>query len=491
MLSDQELILLEKLLLEREIEKAQDEFWAFCKLREPDFYKDSRPHLKQICDTLEAFYYGKLKNEVEEVYSKLMIRVPPQHGKSRTLVNFTQWVLGKNNEERIITASRSDSQAADFSRYTRDGINEVKNIESQIIFSDIFPKTKVKKGDGGVQKWSLEGQHFNYLGVGVSGGVTGKGATLRIMDDVVKDAETALSDNAMNKLWVWLSGTFSSRNSADGGEVKEIFCATLWGENDPQAILEKTELGEWYILSMPIYNYNTDKMLCEDFMSKKEFMKIKHRMERDKSTKMIFHANYLCVAMSDDETKVFPESSLKRYKEFPASEKDDKGNEIQNWFTISSCDLADTGNDHFSMPIARVYQNSRVYVFDAIHDNSLDLTKYYPETLDKIRTHKISEFYIETNSFGMWFKNHLLEENIIGLNVYGKNSTASKMSRILANAGLVKHYFYFPENPNPVLQKFIDQVCKLMKTSTKEDDAPDSLCAMAAYLDKFFNIFTD
>ncbi len=479
MISDKELLQLEHLLQLKKIDESREHFWDFCQLLEPSFYKDDRIHLKKLCDTLEKFYYNELLNDSGLPYHKLMIRMPPQFGKSRTLVNFTKWVLGKNNEERIITASYSDGQASDFSRYARDGISETKNLESQIVYSDIFTETKIKQGNASYQKWALDGQHFNYLGVGVGGGVTGKGATIRIMDDLIKDAETALSESALSKIWVWLSGTFSSRNAAVDGDVKEIFCATIWGEQDPQVILETTEPGEWYILAMPIYDAETDTMLCESMMSKKQYLKLKHRMEVDNRTKMIFQANYHCVALSDNETKIFPVSSLKRYKEFP---------ENMEYFTAGAVDLADTGIDHFALPIGRVY-GDRVYIFDAIFDNTLDLTKYYPETLNKIKIHKISDLCVETNSFGMWFKNHLLDEEIPGLTVFGQPAKTNKMGRIIANAGIVKYFFYFPENPNPTLQKFMNQLCKLMKTSTKEDDAADALSALAAYLEKFYNIF--
>jgi len=178
---------------------------------------------------------------------------------------------------------------------------------------------------------------------------------------------------------------------------------------------------------------------------------------------------------------VFPNSSLKTYDKFP---------EGMEYFIASSVDLADTGTDHFALPIGRVY-NGRVYIFDAIFDNTLDLTRYYPETINKIKTHKISNIYIETNSFGMWFKNNLLNEQIPGLTVFGAPSKGFKMGRIISYSGLIKKYFYFPKNPNPTLQKFMNQVCALMKTSDKEDDAPDSLCSLAAYLEKFYGIFKE
>jgi hypothetical protein len=476
-MSDAELMELETLLKYEDIEKAQLHFWDFCQLLEPDFYKDDRSHLVILCDTLELIYYNKLIKKDGTPYHKLMIRMPPQHGKSRTLVNFTKWVLGKNNEERIITASHSDGQASDFSRYTRDGISEVKNIESQLVYSDIFPGTKIKQGNASFQKWALEGQHFNYLGVGVGGGVTGKGATIRIMDDLIKDAETALSDNALSKIWVWLSGTFSSRNAAVGGDVKEIFCATIWGEQDPQVILETTEPGEWYILSMPIYDAATDKMLCPDVMNKEQYLKLKRRMEVDSRTKMIFQANYHCIALSDDETKVFPLSTLKRYRDFP---------ENMEYFTIAFIDAADEGEDYFAMPIARVYGN-RVYIFDAVFDQD-NLTIQEGQVQSKVKECHINNLVIETNSFGAYFSRRL-RELMPGIEIFGQLAKTNKMGRILANAGLIKLYFYFPEKPNPVLQNFMNQVCKLMKTSTKEDDAGDSLSGLCSHLERYHNLF--
>ena len=458
-------------------EWARRSFWDFCNYLESDFYRPDRDHLRILCDTLEKFYYNQLLKEDGQPFHKLMIRMPPQHGKSRSLVNFTKWALGKNNEERIITASHSDGQASDFSRYTRDGISEVKNIESQVVYSDVFPGTQIKQGNASFQKWALEGQHFNYLGVGVGGGVTGKGATIRIMDDLIKDAEVALSDNTLSKIWVWLSGTFSSRNAALGGDVKEIFCATIWGEQDPQMILEKTEPGEWYILAMPIYNAETDQMLCPDMMGKDQYLKLKHRMEVDSRTKMIFQANYHCVAISDDETKVFPVSSLKRYTELP---------ENMEYFTIGSIDPADEGQDNFAMPIARVY-GDRVYLVDALFDqNNLTIQEWQVQS--KVKEHHISHLYIETNSFGAFFSRRL-RELMPAVEIFGKPAITNKMGRILSNAGLIKLYFYFPESPTAELQRGINETTKLMKTSTKQDDFPDALAALAAYLEKYNGLF--
>ena len=69
------------------------------------------------------------------------------------------------------------------------------------------------------------------------------------------------------------------------------------------------------------------------------------------------------------------------------------------------------------------------------------------------------------------------------------------MARILANAGLIKMYFYFPVNPNDTLQRFIGEVVSLIKSPKNEaerkqhDDAPDSLSGLCAYLEKYHGLF--
>jgi len=183
--------------------------------------------------------------------------------------------------------------------------------------------------------------------------------------------------------------------------------------------------------------------------------------------------------VSELEGQVLPESSLKRYREFP---------ENMEYFTIAFADTADTGTDNFAMPITRVYGN-RVYVFDAIFDQE-NLTIQEGQVQSKVKECKINNLVIETNSFGAYFARRI-RELIPELEVFGIFAKQKKMMRVLANAGLVKMYFYFPENPNPTLQRFMDQVYKTLKTATKEDDAIDSITGLAAYLEKYHGMFKE
>jgi len=179
------------------------------------------------------------------------------------------------------------------------------------------------------------------------------------------------------------------------------------------------------------------------------------------------------------EGQVFSESSLKRYKYFP---------ENMEYFTVAFADTADEGEDYFAMPIGRVY-GSNVYITDAIFDQE-NLTIQEGQLQSKVKEHKISTLAIETNNAGAYFTRRMRELLPI-VDIFGQYSKSNKMARILANAGLVKLYFYFPENPNPTLERFMIQVYRLMKTSTKEDDAPDALTGLAAYLEKYHGLFRE
>lgn len=68
-----------KLLLLREqtIRTARNNFWEYCKVRAPEFYKEHRHHLKTICHTLESLYKGTLLKPNGEPYENLMLNLPP------------------------------------------------------------------------------------------------------------------------------------------------------------------------------------------------------------------------------------------------------------------------------------------------------------------------------------------------------------------------------------------------------------------------------
>ena len=251
------------------VDKCRESFWFFCKKLAPDFYIDSRVHLKTMCDTLQEFYEGTLLNGKNKPYKKLLLQMPPRHGKSRTLFMFAAWMLGKDNTNKIITASYNDILAQSFSKYTRNVILAEKTDPTEWIYSDIFD-ARIKYGDASASSWALEGQFFNYRGTGLGGTLTGTGANFLIIDDPVKDSETAYNETALDKIWQWYTGTFLSR----GEHSLQVLCQTPWSSKDIGGRLLASEPELWYNLSMPACDKN-GKMLCDDILTHEEYEYLK------------------------------------------------------------------------------------------------------------------------------------------------------------------------------------------------------------------------
>ena len=99
-----------ELLKQKAIIESQTSFWIFCKTIAPDFYREDRLYLKELCNTLQAIYEGKLINpKTFKPYKNLAVSIPPRHGKSRTVGLFTAWCLGVDISNSVMTASYNES----------------------------------------------------------------------------------------------------------------------------------------------------------------------------------------------------------------------------------------------------------------------------------------------------------------------------------------------------------------------------------------------
>ncbi|MGO5010804.1 phage terminase large subunit [Niallia sp. Sow4_A1] len=458
----------QELALQREMKlrMARKSFWEFCKVLEPDFYMDDRLYLKRICDTLQGLYEGTLYNsKLNKPYKKLMMNIPPRHGKSRTLVNFTKWLLGINNQNKIITASYNDDMATDFSRYCRDGIKETKNIPTDIIYSDVFPNTRIKDGNASVQTWALEGSFFSYKGVGIGGGVTGKGANILICDDLVKDIEVATNDDALDKIWKWYTGTFISRAESNAVEIMNM---TRWANDDPCGkILQTEDADEWYILKMEAYDENTDTMLCEDVLSKERYFYLKRNTDP-----LAFMSNYHQEPI-DVKGSLYKE--LHTYDDIPT----DSNGHPDFEQIISYTDTADLGNDYLCSIVAGV-RKGEAYILDVYYSkDGMEVTE--PNTAKLFHENKVDYAKIESNNGGRGFarnverllwENHKTRKPAIDWFHQSKN----KKARILSNSHFVMKHVYFPHDWNVKWKDFYKAITTYQKDKkNKNDDAADAL----------------
>ena len=134
----------ELLKLGAKIELARREFFFYCNLKAPDFYRPDRKYLVDLCNEFQEF--------LESDDKVMIVNEPPRHGKSRTVGNLVEWILGRDNTKKVMTGSYNETLSTTFSKNVRNSIQEQKADRYKPEFSDVFPGTRIKRGDGADRK---------------------------------------------------------------------------------------------------------------------------------------------------------------------------------------------------------------------------------------------------------------------------------------------------------------------------------------------------
>ena len=232
--------------LEKELHKrdARVRFPVFLDYSQPSY--DRQWFHTLIADKCQQLLEGTLGTD------RLMLFVPPQHGKSEIVSRkFPAWALGINPLLKIVGSSYSADLAEQFSRSIQRTIDSSE-------YGEVFPNTYLNnqrvttdKNRGWVRKVDMfETVGFGgfYKAVGVGGSLTGTPADLGIIDDPVKDALEAGSLTYRNRIWDWYTDVFLTRLH---NKSKQILIMTRWHEDDLAGRLLEREPEKWTVVSIP------------------------------------------------------------------------------------------------------------------------------------------------------------------------------------------------------------------------------------------------
>lgn len=193
----------------------------------------SPPHI----ETLDRL----LVDVAERRIRRLIVELPPRHGKSSMVSHyFPAWYLLKHPEQRIILASYESDFAASWGRRTRDTVSE---------FGPRFG-VSVRDDSSAAGRWDTAAGG-GMVAVGVGAALTGRGANILILDDVVKNQEEADSPTQREKAWSWYQSVAYTRLEPDGAI---IIAATRWHHDDLLGrLLREQERGgeQWELLCLP------------------------------------------------------------------------------------------------------------------------------------------------------------------------------------------------------------------------------------------------
>lgn len=218
--------------------RARANLLDFARYMQPDYAAGE--HHRVICDALERVERGEI--------DRLMIMAPPRHGKSALASrHFPAWYLGRNPKKQIITSTYAADFAADFGR-------EVRNMLREKEYRNLF-KTRLSEDSQSAGRWHTQ-EGGIYIATGVGGQLTGRGASIAIIDDPIRNREDSDSETIREKTWHWYTSTLYTR-LMPGGAV--VLIQTRWHESDLAGrLLEAQASGgdKWHIVNLPAISQN-------------------------------------------------------------------------------------------------------------------------------------------------------------------------------------------------------------------------------------------
>jgi len=459
-------------LRDKKIMAGRESFWEFCKLNNASFYKDSRPHLKELCDTLQALFEGRLIAPDGKVCKRLAISEPPRHGKSYTMCLFNEWVLGKDKLQKFINVSYNRSLSIRFAKAVRDGISATRIDPKFRVFSDFFPGVKIKDGDASMELWSLEGSYFTFLATSFGSTVTGVGCSIMVIDDPIKDKIEAYNDRVLEEKWDYYRDTLDSRIET-GGIL--IVVMTRWATKDLVGMFLKNQPEKWCVLNhTACKDEKAHVMLCPELLTFDDWQTKKKLMSEE-----IFEANYQNKPI-DKKGRLYTEFAL--YEQLPT----DAAGVKKQGRKIAYTDTADTGADFMCCIVADVI-DGQGYVTDVVYtDEPMEITE--PLVARTLYNGEVEEAVIESNNGGrgfarnvkahLWNTFHSRRTVITDL-----NQRANKESRILSEATWVMHNLLFPADWGDRWPRFFAAMVGYMRKGQNEhDDAPDTATGLAEFI---------
>jgi len=160
------------------------------------------PYIRYVREHLDRITSGKIH--------KLMIFMPPQHGKSAlATIRYPVYRLERNPALRIIVGAYNQFLSEKFSRQAR----RLASYRMQL-----SPERTA------AYDWETQ-QGGGMRAAGVGSGVTGIGGDLIIIDDPVKSREEAESQAYRDRVWDWYSNDLYTRQGPDAAFIL-IMCMT-------------------------------------------------------------------------------------------------------------------------------------------------------------------------------------------------------------------------------------------------------------------------
>ena len=419
---------------------------------------------------LEAFAAGRIP--------KLIVSVPPQHGKSIGATTLLPaYMLGLDPDMRIAIASYSGTLASKFNR-------RVQRIIDSREYAEIFPETTIKQGTkpAGYIRTSDEveivGRRGELISVGREGSLTGNRVDCFILDDLYKDAMEAQSPVVRENCWDWYTSVVRTRMH---NKSRELIVFTRWHEQDLIGMVTRSEPCRMLRSWDDIDHLGKDEWLYLNF----EALKCGNPTELDKRTEgEALWPEQQSVELLKTKQRLDPVRFEAMYQGHPtAREGLLYGDNFQEYDSLprdivaraNYTDTADTGEDYLCSLCYAVDADGVIYLTDVVYSREpMELTEHM--VAEMLLRNDTRRAYIESNNGGRGFA-RALQRSVPRVRVEWFHQSANKEARILSNSATVLHTIRMPRDWHrrwPELYTHLTTFRRRIRANS-HDDAADAI----------------
>ncbi len=388
---------------------------------------------------LEAFAEGRVR--------RLIITMPPQHGKSVGATTLLPaYLLGLNPDLRVAIASYSSSLASRFNR-------RVQRIIDSAEYGEIFPETRLKQGTKppGYIRTSDEaevvGHEGSILSVGREGALTGNRDDCFILDDLYKDAIEANSPLIRENCWEWYTSVVKTRMH---NLSRELIVFTRWHEEDLIGTLAKLEPV------IPFTSWSQLDELKPDSWLHLNFEALKSLPPTEIDPREVGEALWperQSASLLESKRRLDPVRFECMYQGHPTvAEGLLYGDHFQTYDVVprevvrcgNYTDTADAGDDYLCSMSYVVDADGLIYITDLVYSREpMELTeRLVAEMLERSATRQA---LVESNNGGRGFA-RALQRLLPRVRIEWFHQSANKEARILSHAATVLHNLRFPSD---------------------------------------------
>jgi predicted phage terminase large subunit-like protein len=216
--------------------EARDDLIKFVEFTMPD---PEDPNDVERSRYKPTYFHRAIARHLEQMergeFRQLIFCMPPRHGKTELATKrFVAWFMGRNPFENVAVGTYSDTMAEDYGA-------DVRNIMASAAYKQVFPAFGLMRG--GAAKANIQttkGGRAVFVGTG--GALTGRGASLLIIDDPIKGAEEARSQAMRDQAWEWFTKVAMTRLMR---KKIVIIITTRWHSDDIVGRLTDKENPKW------------------------------------------------------------------------------------------------------------------------------------------------------------------------------------------------------------------------------------------------------